>query len=131
MPLIDDGIEDELFRYMGGICKSLECNPIRVGGYRDHVHVLCLLSKKITLMKLLEVVKKDSSLWIKTKGEAYRNFYWQGGYGAFSVNPAEVDVVIRYIENQRLHHEKKSFQDECRGFFKKYGIEYDERYVWD
>ena len=82
-------------------------------------------------MKLVEELKSHSSKWIKTKGENYRNFYWQGGYGAFSVNPAEMDVVVRYIENQKEHHRKKIFQEEYRGFLKKYEVEYDERYVWD
>jgi len=94
-PFIDKTIENELFNYLGGVCKNLECQPIIVGGHADHVHILCLLSKKITLAKLLEEVKSHSSKWIKTKSENYRNFYWQDGYGAFSVNPKEVDVVIK------------------------------------
>jgi len=60
-------VEKELHAYLGGICKKLECPPIQVGGYTDHVHILCMLSKKIALMKLLEVVKSHSSKWIKTK----------------------------------------------------------------
>ncbi len=130
-PLIDEAIEEELFKYIGGICKNLECNPIKVGGYRDHIHILCILSRKIALMKLLEEVKSHSSKWIKTKGDQYKNFYWQRGYGSFSVNPAEIDVVIRYIENQAEHHKKKSFQEEYIAFLKKYNAEYDERYLWD
>jgi len=130
-PLIDSAIEAELHTYLGGVCKVMDCLPVKVGGYKDHVHILCFLSKKVALMDLLEEVKKRSSKWIKEKGEAYKNFYWQNGYGAFSVNSAELDVVVRYIENQHVHHEKKNFQDEFRGFLKKYNVEYDERYVWD
>ncbi len=130
-PLINDAIKPELFTYLGGICQSLECHPVRVGGHDDHVHILCILSKKIALMKLLEEVKKSSSKWIKTKGVAYRNFYWQDGYGAFSVNPAEIQVVARYIENQAVHHRKRDFQNEFRAILHKYQVEYDERYVWD
>ena len=130
-PLIDEAIEEELFKYIGGICKNLECNPIKVGGYRDHIHILCVLSRKIALMNLLEEIKSHSSKWIKTKGDQYKNFYWQRGYGSFSVNPAEIDVVVRYIENQAEHHKKKTFQDEYIAFLKKYNAEYDERYLWD
>jgi REP element-mobilizing transposase RayT len=129
--MIDEAIEEELFKYIGGICKNLECNPIKVGGYRDHIHILCVLSRKIALMKLLEEIKSHSSKWIKTKGDKYKNFYWQRGYGSFSVNPAEIDVVVRYIENQAEHHKKKTFQDEYIAFLKKYNAEYDERYLWD
>ena len=130
-PRIDDSIKTSLFEYLGGICKGLECNPIKVGGFRDHVHILCLLSRKITQMKLLEEVKKQSSKWIKTKGLAYSDFYWQDGYGIFSVNPAEIDVVVHYISNQEEHHQKKTFQNEFRTFLEKYKVDYDERYVWD
>ena len=130
-PLIQPPVEAELHSYLGGICKNLECHPLTVGGYTDHIHILCMLSKKIALMKLLEEVKSHSSKRIKTKGDGYGNFYWQDGYGAFSVNPKEVETVAAYIRNQKEHHSKKAFQDEFRGFLKRYKIEYDERYVWD
>ncbi|MEC5158543.1 IS200/IS605 family transposase [Chryseobacterium sp. MP_3.2] len=130
-PLITGSIKEELFKYLGGICKNLECNPIQVGGYKDHVHILCLLSKKIALMKLLEEVKSNSSKWIETKGKEFGNFYWQNGYGAFSVNPSEIEVVKNYITNQKEHHKMKSFEEEFLAFIKKYDVEYDERYIWD
>lgn len=82
-------------------------------------------------MKLMEVLKSHSSKWIKTKGAAFENFYWQDGYGAFSVNPSEVDAVIDYIAKQPEHHKIRTFQDEFRAFLKKYKVDYDERYVWD
>jgi len=129
--LIDENIETILFEYLGGICKGLECNPIQVGGYKNHVHILCLLSRKITQMKLLEELKKQSSKWIKTKGDEYSNFYWQDGYGIFSVNPTQVDIVKEYIKNQETHHKKLTFKEELIAFLKKYNVEYDERYVWD
>ncbi|MFZ1320855.1 MAG: IS200/IS605 family transposase [Ignavibacteria bacterium] len=130
-PLIHPPVEAELHAYLGGICKNLECQPIKVGGYTDHIHILCMLSKKIALMKLLEEVKSHSSKWMKTKGDDLKNFYWQDGYGAFSVNTSDVDKVVKYIEMQKVHHEKKSFKDEYSGILKKYNVEYDERYVWD
>lgn len=130
-PLIKESIEDELYSYLGGVCRALECPPVRIGGCYDHVHILCLLSKKLPLMNLLEEIKSHSSKWIKTKDEDLRNFYWQGGYGAFSVNPAEVDIVVKYITNQKEHHRRKTFQDEYRAFLRKYEMEWDERYVWD
>lgn len=130
-PLIRPPYEEELHSYLGGICKNLECPPIIVGGYTDHVHILCRLSQKIPLMKLLEEVKSHSSKWIKTKHESLHNFYWQNGYGAFSVNPAEVDRVVNYIANQHAHHGKKTFQQEYRSLLRKYEMEFDERYVWD
>ena len=130
-PLIIDAVENELYKYIGGICKNMECYPIQVGGYQNHVHILCMLSKKIPLMKLLEEVKSHSSRWVKNIDRRMNNFYWQNGYGAFSVNPLQVDKVKAYIENQHAHHRKKTFQVEYLNFLKKYNANYDEKYLWD
>ena len=76
--LIHPPVEAELHGFLGVTCNNLECQSIIVGGYTDHVHILCLLSKKIALMKLVETVKSHSSKWIKTKGEGYSNFLLAG-----------------------------------------------------
>ena len=82
-------------------------------------------------MKLLQEVKSQSSAWMKTKHETLSGFYWQDGYGAFSVNPADRDAAIAYIANQHEHHATRTFQEEYRAFLKKYNVDFDERYVWD
>ena len=82
-------------------------------------------------MKLIEELKSHSSKWIKTKGDKYRNFYWQRGYGAFSVNPTDTDIVKNYILNQKEHHRKKTFEEEYLAFLRKYNADFDERYLWD
>ena len=130
-PFIDNSIKNELWEYLGGICRGLECNPIQIGGYKDHIHICCLLSKKISQVELVLKVKKNSSKWIKTKGNRYATFYWQEGYGLFSVNPSELDIVVQYIKNQDEHHRKRSFQEELLAFLNKYNVEYDERFLWD
>ena len=105
-PQIDDNIKTSLFEYSGGICKGLDCNPLKVGGHLDHIRDICMLSRKKSQIELPEELKKQSSKWIKTKGKAYASFYWQDGYGIFSVNHSETDVVIKYISNQEEHHKK-------------------------
>ena len=82
-------------------------------------------------MKLVAEVKTHSSKWVKSKGEEYKNFYWQGGYGAFSVGANRIENLIAYIANQHDHHGSKTFQDEFRNELEKNNIVYDERYVWD
>lgn len=79
----------------------------------------------------METLKSSSSKWMKLQDVAFSTFYWQNGYGAFTVNPKEVDVVRRYIEDQHAHHSKKTFQEEYRAFLASYGVGFDERYVWD
>jgi REP element-mobilizing transposase RayT len=130
-PFIDSEIEHELWTYLGGICKSSGCNPVRVGGYRDHIHICCLMSKTMTQAQLVKSLKTESSKWIKSKGRMYGKFHWQDGYSIFSVNPTEVERVVEYIENQCEHHRHRTFQEELLAFLKKYGVEYDERYLWD
>lgn len=130
-PLIKGPIESELYAYIGGICKELGCAPVQVGGYLDHVHVLVLMSQKIALMTLVQKLKANSSKWIKTKDQESAEFYWQDGYGAFSVNPKQADKVIAYIKNQKSHHQHTSFQEEYKIFLEQYKIDYNEKYVWD
>ena len=85
----------------------------------------------ITVAELVEEIKTSSSKWIKTKGREFRNFHWQRGYGAFSVGQSDLEAVKHYIRNQKEHHKRLTFQDEYREFLKSYGIDFDERYVWD
>lgn len=82
-------------------------------------------------MTFVEKLKSNSTKWMKTRDKQLSDFYWQNGYGAFSVNPKEVDVVVDYIKNQEKHHSIRSFQDEYRSFLKKYDVEYNEKYVWE
>jgi REP element-mobilizing transposase RayT len=130
-PLIKPEIEDELFAYMSSIWRAHESPVLAINGAEDHVHSLVSLSRKVALSDVLEEVKKSSSKWIKTKGPEYKNFYWQNGYGAFSIGQSGVEALKKYIAIQKEHHTKQTFQDEFRAFLKLYNIEYDERYVWD
>ena len=129
--LILPGIEEQLHRYLAGICQELECQSVQIGGYTDHVHILCTLSKKMALIKLVEELKSSSSKWIKTQNTILKQFYWQSGYGAFSVSPSGIEQVQQYIVNQHEHHKTTSFQDEYRAFLNKYNVPFEERYVWD
>jgi len=124
-------IENELHKFIAGIMKNLDCTAIKIGGFTNHIHILNIFSRTITISKMIEIVKKDSSKWIKTKGNEFNKFYWQNGYGAFSVSQSKVDVVTGYIENQKEHHRKKTFKEEYRKFLKEYNVDYDERYIWD
>lgn len=128
---IDESIENELFSYIASICKDFESTAIQIGGTDNHIHILCLLSRKIALMKLVQEVKAHSSKWIKTKGKKYEDFFWQDGYGAFSVSPNNIFAVTNYIKHQREHHKEFDFKTEIINYYKKYKIEYDEKYLWD
>ncbi len=126
---IREEIEDELYSYLGGILKNSKSIPFQIGGTSDHIHILCTLPRTMTLAEISEEIKKSSSKWIKTKGAHYRNFYWQEGYGAFSVGWSQVETVKRYIRDQKQHHAKVKFIDEYKRLLDENGIEYDEKYL--
>lgn len=130
-PFIYLEIELDLHAYMAGILHHKDCPVIIINGTTDHVHILCKLSRTITIAKLVEEVKKNSSKWIKTKSSECISFQWQSAYGVFSVSESKVKTVQRYIQKQKEHHQTVSFQEEFKEFLQAYQIEYDERYVWD
>jgi len=128
-PLITPDHRDRLFDYLGGTLNGLKCPPVIVGGMPDHVHLLFAQAKTLSLSDIVEEVKKESSKWAKTV--IHREFYWQNGYGAFSVSPSKVKQVRDYIANQEKNHRRRGFQDELRQLLRKNGIEWDERYLWE
>jgi putative transposase len=129
--IIKPEISDELYNYIGGILNNLGCKPIKIGGNENHIHILCNLAKNISIIQLLQGIKQSSSKWIKIRNREHRNFYWQDGYGAYTVSPDRVENLILYIENQRKHHQKKTFEQEFLEILIENGIEYDPLYIWD
>jgi REP element-mobilizing transposase RayT len=129
MPLINDEIGPALHAYLAGTARKLDCECFRVGGVQDHVHLALRLASTRTSAKVVSEIKTASSVWMKQQGVS--KFAWQSGYGLFSVGPADLDALMQYIDGQRQHHARRSFQDEMRGFCEKYHVAVDERYVWD
>ena len=129
-PFIGPEFRDRLFAYLAGALNAIRCPALAAGGVADHVHVLFLLAKTLPLCDAVEEVKTTSSRWVKGNGGP-PNFYWQAGYGAFSVSPRTEARVVGYIDRQEDHHAGETFQAEMRGMLEQAGIEYDERYVWD
>ncbi|HMX25385.1 MAG TPA: IS200/IS605 family transposase [Blastocatellia bacterium] len=129
-PWIEPELEDRVWAYVGGIARKNKMTALQIGGIEDHLHALVMAPATMAPSKIAQLLKGDSSLWIHTEFPALRNFAWQDGYGAFTVSKCAVAEVIRYIQNQRQHHDKKTFQEEYLSFLKKHDVEYDERYVW-
>ena len=127
-PLLTPNITAELYPYLASVARDAGCECYRIGGVEDHIHLAIRLSRTATIAHLVEQLKTCSSKWLKPKS---RNFAWQRGYAAFSTNPSDADTLIHYIDTQEDHHQKYDFQEELRALLKKYGIEHDERYMWD
>jgi REP element-mobilizing transposase RayT len=130
-PVLDATVRPALHADLATVARNVDCECFRVGGVADHVHFAVRLSRTITMAKLIEELKTSSSKWLKTQSPALAAFAWQRGYGAFSVGPSDLNALLHYIDTQEEHHRTRTFQDEYRAFLTKYGIEYDERYVWD
>lgn len=131
VPTIPESREPDLYSYIGGICRRMNSPLLAMGGTADHVHMMVSMSKTIALSTLLMEVKRDSSKWIKERDASLRTFGWQDGYFGFSIGESGVEALRAYIANQKSHHTTVDFKDEIRMFLQKYGIEWDERYVWD
>ena len=131
VPVLDAPVRPALHAYLATVARNVDCECFRVGGVADHVHLAVRLSRTTTMAQLIEELKTSSSKWLKTQSPALAAFAWQRGYGAFSVGPSDLNTLHHYIDTQEEHHRTRTFQDEYRDFLQKYGIEYDERYVWD
>lgn len=130
-PVLGADVRSVLHGYLATVARNAGCDCYRVGGVEDHVHLAVRLSRTVTVAELVEELKSSSSKWLKTQSPRLARFSWQRGYGAFSVGPADLNALIAYIDAQEAHHKKQDFQDELRAFLKKYGMESDERYLWD
>jgi putative transposase len=130
-PFLDDDIRPRVHAYLAQAIRDVGSDYVVVGGVVDHVHILFDLGKMNAPVTFVEQVKRESSKFVKTLGEAYWQFYWQRGYGMFSVSPTHRSGVEKYVRGQEEHHRTVTFQEEYQDFLKRYGIEFDERYVWD
>ena len=130
-PFVDDAIQARVHAYLATTIRNLDSSWVVVGGVADHVHILFDMGKKHAPVEFVERVKRESSRFVKTLGTKYRAFYWQRGYGMFSVSPRDRDEAELYVRNQAEHHETRTFQQEYRALLTQYGITYDEQYVWD
>jgi putative transposase len=129
-PFIDPDLESRLWPYLGGIAKENRMKALAIGGTADHVHALLSLPGMMSFAKAIQLIKGGSSKWIHDTFPNQKKFAWQEGYGAFSVSASQVPKTIAYINNQKEHHRKKTFQEEFLELLKKHGIEYDSRYVF-
>ena len=129
--LLADDIRDELHAYIGGIVENQNGTLLKAGSVADHIHLLIAHPRTSAPSELVQAIKIGSSKWLKTKSARYDRFHWQGGYGIFSISPSHRPALEVYLGNQARHHQVLTFQEEYRRLLQKYGIEYDERYVWD
>ncbi|MEO7922226.1 MAG: IS200/IS605 family transposase [Chitinophagaceae bacterium] len=128
--LIQKSWKGELHKYITGIFQQNGHKMLQVNSMPDHIHIFIGLNPAQSISSIIQNVKAESSKWIKAKMFCVQPFAWQGGYGAFSYSKANVPQVIRYIQNQEVHHKKETFLEEYLRFLKDFDIEYNEQYVF-
>jgi REP element-mobilizing transposase RayT len=130
-PFLNDTLRTEMHAYLASVLNGSGNHCVRVGGVADHVHIALFLARTDTVSRVVERLKVSSSKWIKTKGPEFAKFSWQRGYAAFSVGLSDRAALVRYIDGQSMHHKRRDFQTEMRAMFAKYGVAFEEEFVWD
>ncbi|MDB5309487.1 MAG: Transposase like protein [Gemmataceae bacterium] len=130
-PTITPDLRPRLWEYLGGIVRGEGGISLAVGGTADHVHLLATLRQQPALADFVRQLKAGSSGWVHDTFPAAGGFWWQTGYGAFTVSHSVIDTVKAYIANQDEHHRTRTFQDEFRALLTRHGLGFDENYLWD
>ena len=123
--------KEELFGVIGNLVNETECKTILVNGVEDHVHCFFGLEPKVFVSDVMKNAKAKSSKWLNESGLLKHRFEWQKGFGAFSYSHSHIDKVFNYIKNQEAHHKKETFREEYIKMLKAFGVEYDERYIFE
>jgi len=129
--LIQPGWKSELQSVIGNLINESGCKTIIVNGVEDHMHCFMGLKQSISVSEVMKSVKAKSSKWINDSGYLANRFEWQKGFGCFSYSHSHVDAVFHYIKDQEKHHQRVSFRDEYISMLKKFGVNYDDRYIFD
>jgi REP element-mobilizing transposase RayT len=131
-PLLkNEAFRDHVWRYMAGVARNLEGHALRVGGYIDHAHLLLRIPAKKAVSDFVRQLKSSTSRHINEDSSGIQRFYWQDGYGAFTVSHSQADAVVTYIDHQMEHHRTRDFQEEFLKMLEDHEVEYDPRYIWE
>lgn len=128
--LISNEWKDRLHQYITGIFQQNQHKMLQINSMPDHIHIFIGMRPHQSISALIQNVKTESSKWIKEQSLSSQTFAWQEGYGAFSYAKSQVPNVIRYIQNQEIHHRKVTFLEEYKKFLDAFEIEWDERYIF-
>lgn len=129
--LIKETFRDELEKVMCGIISNHKCKAYAIYCNPDHTHIFVGIHPTVSPSKLMEQVKSGSSKWLNEKKYIAGKFAWQDGFGAFTYSKSQIDTVVKYVLNQPEHHKKQSFRDEYLLMLNKFGIDYDEKYLFE
>lgn len=130
-PWLDDERADRVYRYISGIVEHQRSRLVQAGGMPDHVHLLVALHPDAGVAEIVRLIKANSSKWLHETWRDLREFAWQSGYAAFSVSWSAVPSVVDYIDRQREHHAKRTYEEEIVKMLEAHRLEFDSRYLLD
>lgn len=128
--IIKKAWKNDLYAYIGGIISSKKSKPLAINGMPDHIHIFMGYNPTITLPDLVEEIKTSSNKFLKAKYKL-AVFNWQKGYGAFSYSRSHIDAVIKYIDNQEVHHKTRTFREEYIKMLTDFKIDFQDKYLFD
>jgi putative transposase len=123
-PLLSKNIRSKVYEHIISNCHKKKIFLEAINGYSEHVHCLISLGKEQSISQVSQLIKGEASFWINKNELTTSKFMWQDDYFAVSVSESQVKQVVKYIQNQEVHHAKKSFSDEVDEFMNKYGWTY-------
>ena len=126
-PVLSAEIRTRLWPYLGGVARENGMKALAIGGTADHVHLLLSVPATLAISKAVQLLKGNSSKWLRSTFPLLRNTGWQAGYGAFSIGITGIQTTIAYINDQEEHHRTRTFQEEIQGFLRRHGLVYDEQ----
>ena len=117
--MISDDIESQLFRYIRNKVVGLGGYLYAINGISDHIHLVMSIPVKISVSTFIGQIKAVASTRINKSHLELGEFRWQSGYSIFSVGEKELSFIIRYVENQKVHHKEGSDQPSLEKIFQK------------
>jgi REP-associated tyrosine transposase len=123
-PLIDDPVRDELHGFIVEILRALHASPVFVNSVENHVHILYSHSKKHSIGRIAQVLKKCSLKWLESRSPNYWSFQWQGGYAAVVMRKSRLGAAVEYMLRQKMN--RRTFEQEYQNFLKRYGVAFEK-----
>jgi REP element-mobilizing transposase RayT len=122
--------EELLHKYITGIVQNNGHKMLAINSMPDHLHMFVGLNPNQSISDMMRLAKGDSSEFVNKEKFTPAKFHWQDGYGAFSNSRSHIDKVVKYILHQKEHHYKKTFREEYIGMLRDYGIDYNDKYIF-
>ncbi|HEX8019461.1 IS200/IS605 family transposase [Mucilaginibacter sp.] len=129
--LISKNNKEELHKYITSLIQNRGIKLLAINCMPDHIHIFVGFKPSLLISDFAKEIKVESNEFINSKDWVKGKFKWQEGYGVFSYSQSHIDSVIKYIQNQETHHQKRTFKQEYLELLKKFEIQFEEKYLFD